>query len=127
MPKGCRIFLKIICVLFIFLILSFTILMHMFRMPDKFLTESTSPKGTYTIKIYLINGGATTNYSIRGEVIMNHWFHYRKNIYWEENISKGEICWRDNYTVIINGHEIKLPNGKYDERRDKGFFIELSI
>ncbi|WP_235046456.1 DUF5412 family protein, partial [Geobacillus thermoleovorans] len=37
----------------------------------EFLFASNSPNGTYTIKIYRTNGGATTSYAIRGQLIHN--------------------------------------------------------
>ncbi len=35
---------------------------------EKVLAESTSPDGVYTVKAYLINGGATTAYAVLGEL-----------------------------------------------------------
>jgi hypothetical protein len=97
-----------------------TLFYSMSRLPNgEFLTESTSENGAYTIKAYLCNGGATVSYAIRGEVITNDKGHKRKNIYWDYKIDKADISWEDNDTVIINGHKINLPNGKYDWRKDK--------
>lgn len=53
------------------------------RLPTgEYLTEETSPDGTYTIKAYRNNGGATTSYSIRGELVFNKNNSKTKNIYW---------------------------------------------
>lgn len=35
------------------------------------ISEVTSPYQTYTLKAYLVNGGATVSYSIRGELNYN--------------------------------------------------------
>lgn len=48
------------------------------RLPTgEYLTEET-----YTLKAYLSNGGATTSYSIRGELVFNNLKGKTKNIYW---------------------------------------------
>lgn len=103
---------------------AFTVINNLFysmsRLPNgDFLTESTSSDGTYTIKTYLCNGGATTDYAVRGELIINNKNDNPKNIYWDYEVTKANISWVDNDTVIINGHEIDLPNNKYDWRREK--------
>ena len=87
------------------------------RLPTgEYLTEETSPDGTYTIKAYRNNGGATTSYSIRGELVFNKNNSKTKNIYWNYREDTAEIEWMDNNTVIINGHTLEVPNGKYDWR-----------
>ena len=87
------------------------------RLPTgEYLTEETSPDGTYTVRAYLNNGGATTSYSIRGELVFNKNNSKTKNIYWNYREDTAEIEWMDNNTVIINGHTLEVPNGKYDWR-----------
>ncbi|WP_282943405.1 DUF5412 domain-containing protein [Paenibacillus sp. RC67] len=83
----------------------------------EFLTEVISPDGTYTVKAYLANGGATTSFAIRGELIFNERNMKPKNIYWNYRENKATIVWSDNNTVIINGHTLNVPNDKYDFRR----------
>lgn len=119
-------FLLIIAIIVIIALGIFSIINTLFysmsRLPvGEFLTESTSENGAYTIKTYLCNGGATVSYAVRGEVITNDKSHKRKNIYWDYKIDKADISWEDNDTVIINGHKINLPNGKYDWRKDKKY------
>lgn len=46
-----------------------------------------SPSKEYTITIFLCGGGATSRYSIRGEII-NHTTNHRRNIY--GNITKNQ-------------------------------------
>ncbi|MBU3210683.1 DUF5412 family protein [Clostridium algidicarnis] len=84
----------------------------------EYLSQSTSPNGTYTIRTYLFNGSATVDYAVRGELIINNKNKKPRNIYWEYKIHVSEITWDSDETVIINGHKIDLPNGKYDWRVD---------
>lgn len=88
------------------------------RLPTgEYLTDETSPDGTYTIKAYRNNGGATTSNSIRGELVFNQRNSKTKNIYWNYREDTVEIEWVDNDTVIINGHTLKVPNEKFDFRK----------
>lgn len=90
------------------------------RLPKgELITEANSPDGTYTIKAYLTNGGATTSYAIRGELNFNNKKSNPRNIYWNYRQNKAIIEWIDNDTVIINGHELNVPNEKFDFRRYK--------
>lgn len=87
-------------------------------MPEgEFLTENISPNGKYTLKAYVTNGGATTSYSVRGELVFNEKKNKTKNIYWDYREERAEIAWRDNQTVVINGHELDVRKDKYDYRR----------
>ena len=87
------------------------------RLPTgDYLTEETSPDGTYTLKAYLANGGATTSYSIRGELVFNNRNGKTKNIYWNYREETANIEWKDNDTVVINGHTLNVPKEKFDFR-----------
>lgn len=89
------------------------------RLPKgNLISEVQSPNGTYTIKAYITNGGATTSYAIRGELIYNNIRKKPKNIYWNYREDKAIIEWVDEDTVIINGHELDVPNQKFDFRRN---------
>lgn len=89
----------------------------MYGLPKgEYITESTSPNGTYIIKTYLCNGGATVDWSVRGELIQNSKDNKSKNIYWDYHTKRSDITWKDDDTVVINGKEIDLPDGKYDFR-----------
>ncbi|GKX68342.1 DUF5412 domain-containing protein [Inconstantimicrobium mannanitabidum] len=85
-----------------------------------FLSESKSPDNKYTVKAYVCNGGGSTvSFSVRCEVIINDASNNKpKNIYWDYRIDKAAIVWESNNTVIINGHKITLPNGRYDWRKN---------
>lgn len=88
------------------------------RLPTgSYLTEVKSPDGKYTLKAYITNGGATTSYSIRGELVFNKEENKSKNIYWNYRESSANITWTDDETVVINGHTLKVPGGKYDFRQ----------
>lgn len=87
------------------------------RLPTgEYLTEATSPDGKYTVKAYVTNGGATTSYSVRGELILNDSGYKTKNIYWNYREEIATINWTDNNTVVINGHSLDVPNEKFDFR-----------
>ncbi|MZQ83014.1 hypothetical protein GQF01_12950 [Paenibacillus sp. 5J-6] len=90
---------------------------NMGRLPrGEFLSEAISPDGKYTLRAYGTSGGATTSYAIRGELVLNVRDNKTKNIYWNIRENTANISWSDNDTVIINGHIIDVPNGKYDFR-----------
>ena len=90
----------------------------MSRLPKgDLISKVDSPNGTYTIKAYVTNGGATTDFSVRGELNFNKENRKPKNIYWNYHEDKAIIVWSDNHTVIINGHKLTVPNDVYDFRR----------
>lgn len=87
------------------------------RLPTgEYLTEETSPDGKYTLKAYITNGGATTSYAVRGELVFNHKNHQTKNIYWNTKEESTTIIWTDHDTVVINGHALDVPNDTFDFR-----------
>lgn len=89
----------------------------MSRLPTgEYLTEETSPDGKYTLKAYLANGGATTSYTVRGELIFNEKNQKTKNIYWNNQENDAIIRWSNDETVVINGHSLKVPKDRFDFR-----------
>ncbi|MFJ7972153.1 DUF5412 domain-containing protein [Psychrobacillus sp. NPDC096389] len=89
------------------------------RLPTgNFLTEESSPDGKYTLKAYISDGGATTSYAIRGELVFNDGNKKKKNIYWNYPEETTDVSWIDNGTVVINGHELDVSKDKYDFRRE---------
>lgn len=89
------------------------------RLPTgDFLTEKSSPDGKYTLKAYISDGGATTSYAIRGELVFNDEKEKKQNIYWNYREETADICWLDNSTVVINGHGLDVSKDKYDFRRE---------
>lgn len=83
---------------------------------QEYLTESTSPNGTFTVTAYLNNGGATTSYAVLG-TLKNNKNGKTKNIYWQYRCEKAEMEWLNNETIKINGIELNVKNEIYDYRR----------
>lgn len=89
------------------------------RLPTgEYLTEESSPDGKYTLKAYVTNGGATTSYAVRGELVLNEENGKTKNIYWNDREDHAEIKWIDNDTVVINGKSLNVPTEKFDYRNE---------
>lgn len=90
------------------------------RLPEgEFLTQSVSPGSTYTVRAYVVDGGATVAYSVRGALVVNDGSKKEKNIYWNYREESAEINWIDDDTVEINGHQLNVLNEKYDFRNSK--------
>ncbi|EGT3620716.1 MULTISPECIES: DUF5412 family protein [Clostridium] len=84
-----------------------------FKVSEEFLGETVSSDGKYKVEAYLINGGATVDWSVKcylreGEI--------KKEIYRDYHINEANMIWIDNNTISINNQNIDLPNGKYDFR-----------
>ena len=84
-----------------------------FKVSEEFLGETVSSDGKYKVEAYLINGGATVDWSVKcylreGDI--------KKEIYRDYHINEANMIWIDNDTISINNHNIDLPNGKYDFR-----------
>ncbi len=93
--------------------------MSIIRLPKgELISEVQSPKGTYILKAYLTNGGATTSYAIRGELNFKDSRKSAKNIYWNYREDKATIEWVDDDTLIINGIKLEVPNERFDWRRE---------
>lgn len=89
------------------------------RLPTgEYLTEETSPDGTYTLKAYVSSPSLSAD-AVRGELVFNEPKGKTKNIYWNYRESTAKIEWLDNKTVVINGHTLEVPNGKFDFRNEK--------
>jgi hypothetical protein len=81
------------------------------------LTETVSPNGDYTLNIYLINGGATVSYAVKGEVVYHKKKDKRKNIYWQYREQTARVIWSDHHTISINGVQLDVRKDVYDYRR----------
>jgi hypothetical protein len=87
------------------------------RLPrGEFLTEEISPSGTYTLKAYVTNGGATVSYAVRGELVFNEKEGKSETIYWNYREETADIIWTDDDTVIINGQKLDVPGDIFDYR-----------
>lgn len=87
-------------------------------LPDgEYLSAHLSPDECYTVNMYLCNGGATTDFSIRGELVDNATGAVQ-NIYWSYHERIAVVEWIDNDTVTINGRTLNVPDDTYDFRRE---------
>ena len=73
--------------------------------------------GEYTVNVYLCDGGATTDYAIRGELVTNA-TGYRKNIYWNYHEYDAVVEWIEDDVVRINDHTLNIHTDVYDFRWD---------
>lgn len=88
------------------------------RLPKgELISEVVSPDGEYTLKAYLVNGGTTVAYYIRGELKYNISNKKSKTIYWNYRETEANVEWKDKDTVVINGHPLMVKKEVYDWRR----------
>ena len=81
------------------------------------LSVHNSPSNKYTLNVYLLNGGATVSYSIRGEIVDNN-SKKEKNIYLKYRQEEADIEWESDDVVIINGIRLDISKNEiYDWRR----------
>ncbi len=86
------------------------------RLPTgEYITEETSPNGTYTLKAYVSSPSLSAD-AVRGELIFNERNGKTKNIYWNYRESTAKIEWIDDDTVVIKGHRLNVPKEKFDFR-----------
>lgn len=84
------------------------------RFKQELIAESTSPEGTYTINAYVSNGGATTSFTVLGELVFNKENKRAKKIYWQYRENNAIIEWIDDDTVKINNVTLEVPYETYD-------------
>ena len=84
-----------------------------FKVSEELLGETVSSDGKYKVEAYLINGGATVDWSVKCYLREGE---SKKEIYRDYHINEANMVWIDNDTISINNHNIDLPNGKYDFR-----------
>ncbi|WP_312107602.1 DUF5412 family protein, partial [Lachnoclostridium sp.] len=51
-------------------------------------------------------------------VFNNREYFKTKNVYWNYREDTAKIVWKDNDTVIINGHMLHVPEDTYDFRNE---------
>lgn len=76
---------------------------------DSLIAESVSPEGTYRLRAYRTNPGATVDYSVKVYLIKNSKEKLIYNVYHEREAS---IVWKDEHTVLINGISLDLEQGE---------------
>ncbi|MDH2470572.1 DUF5412 family protein [Clostridium perfringens] len=84
-----------------------------FKVSEEFLGETVSSDGKYKVEAYLINGGATVDWSVKCYLREGE---SKKEIYRDYHINEANMIWIDNDTISINNHNIDLPSGKYNFR-----------
>ena len=91
----------------------------MSRLPKgDLISEADSPGGTYTLKAYVSSGGAITDFTVLGELNFNKENRKPKNIYWNYHEETANIKWIDDNTVVMNNHELNVPNDTFDFRNE---------
>ncbi len=82
----------------------------------EFVNSYESPNSDFTVNIYLCDGGATTDFAIRGELVDAD--NNKKNIYWGYHEQEAEVAWIDEDTVVINGRTLNVLEDVYDFRNE---------
>lgn len=92
--------------------------MGMDQLPNgEFMDTVYSPNGTYQINSYLVSGNATTDFSVRCEVVEIS-SGKKRNIYWEYHCETADIEWIDDTNVKINEKKLNVITDSYDWRND---------
>ena len=118
MKKRTAVFLLIIIAILSYGV--YSAFFDMRRLPKgDLISEVTSPNGKYTINAYVSEGGATTDFTVLGELIYNTINKRTKNIYWNYHEDTANMQWIDNDTAIINGHQLNVLHDTFDFRRSK--------
>ena len=82
----------------------------------EFFAQYASPNNTYVLNIYRVDGDATVDCSLRGELVDTQ-KNTMKNIYWAYHESKVEVAWENDYTVKINNVVLDVRKDVFDYRR----------
>ncbi|MGF9946214.1 DUF5412 family protein [Priestia megaterium] len=86
-----------------------------FAPKGEYISQSASPNDDYIVKIYRSSGGATTPFTIRGEVTYTKKvFNKRKNIYWNYPQETAKVKWVNNKTVNISGHILNVKKDTFN-------------
>lgn len=115
--KKSIIVLIVVLLILLLLVGGLVFLNSIFAPSKEFINQTESIDGKYKVETYLIDGGATTDFAVRGYLKINNRLGKRV-IYNDYHIKDAKIIWEDNDTIYINGHKIDLPNGKYDFRHE---------
>lgn len=71
---------------------------------------SESPDGRYTVDFEYFDAGAAGTFGIRGELDGPFWF--TKYIYYEKRVTEADVHWKNDDTIVINGHILNLQKGE---------------
>lgn len=102
----------------LFIVLLLTSCENLTNLPQgEFVNSYESPNSDFTINIYLCDGGATTDFAIRGELVDND-NNNKKNIYWGYHEQEADVNWIGEDTVVINGRTLNIFEDVYDFRNE---------
>lgn len=114
-----RFVMFLLCLIVIIaLILILAYVFFSYRIPNggELIDQVTSPNGEYTVEAYLMHNSLSAD-AIRCDVVMNESeSNYKRTIYWNYPCDYADIIWGYDDSVIINGMEINVKNGRYDFR-----------
>lgn len=107
-----------IILLLIMLIVTSCAAIGMDNLPEgEWMETVSSLDGTYKVNSFLVSGNATTDFSVRCEVVVEATGE-KRNIYWEYHCENAEIEWIDDTTVEINGKHLNVITDSYDWRNN---------
>ncbi len=90
----------------------------MSRLPKgNLISEVQSPDGNYSIRVYVSESSLSAP-AVRGELNYKNSKKKSKNIYWNYKEDTVNMEWIDNFTIIINGHELDIRHDTFDFRRN---------
>lgn len=75
---------------------------------EELISTSVSPNETYQLQAYLVNGGATTSYTVKVYRVNDNPLFNKKLIYSKYREVEAEIKWIDDKNVEINGVVLNL-------------------
>jgi hypothetical protein len=78
---------------------------------SKFSGHFDSPNNWYSVNVYMIDYGATTDYSVTAVALDNR-TNTQREFYHEYHKSSAEVSWNDEYTININGHILDIRKDK---------------
>ena len=77
-----------------------------------------SPNEKHEARAYLLNGGATTAFAVRVEILDTE-TDKKHNIYYCYHSEEAEMEWIDDQTIIINEIKLNIETDIYDSRDEK--------
>ncbi|MCP3029902.1 DUF5412 domain-containing protein [Halobacillus sp. A1] len=80
-----------------------------FSMAEQLIESSHSPDNKYEVNVYLMNGGAATSFSVKGEWEGPLWF--KKTVYFNDRVGHADVEWEDEHTITINNRTLNLQSG----------------
>lgn len=86
------------------------------HLPHGELIDTTvSPNNEYVVNAYLCSGNATTDFSVRCEVV-DLKTNKSRNIYWNYHQEDVSWYWKSQYVIVINNIELNVLTDEYDWR-----------